>query len=102
MVFQWVGIRAEEDAFFTLEDGGTQLVPGPKPPGETDDFSISELTFQLRYRWQIAPLSDLYAVYTKGDSRQTDLLGLDNLFRDSWQRPLGDQMVVKLCYRLGS
>jgi len=102
MVFQWVGIRAVEDEFFSLEEGGTSLIPGPKPPGETDDFSISELTFQVRYRWQIAPLSDLYVVYTKGDSRWTDLTDFDELIRDSWRQPLGDQLVVKLRYRFGS
>jgi len=102
LVFQWVGIRAEEDQFYTLEDRGTELIPGPKPPGDTDDFNVSELAFQIRYRWQIAPLSDLYVVYTKGDSRQTDLMGFNDLFRDSWRYPLGDQLVVKLRYRLGS
>lgn len=102
LVFQWVGIRAGEDEFFTLEEGGTRLIPGPKPPGDTDDFSISELAFQVRYRWQIAPLSDLYVVYTKGDSRQADLMGFKNLLKDSWRYPLGDQLVVKLRYRLGS
>lgn len=30
-----------------------------------DDFSISRATFQLRYRWEIAPLSDLFIVYTR-------------------------------------
>jgi hypothetical protein len=102
LVFQWIGIRAEEDEFYTLAEGDTQLKPGPKPAGETDDFSVSELTFQVRYRWQIAPLSDLYVVYTRGDSRQTDLMSFRDLFRDSWRYPLGDQLVVKLRYRLGS
>ena len=102
LVFQWVGIRAEEDEFFALEDGGTSLVPGPKPPGDTDDFSVSELTFQVRYRWQIAPLSDLYVVYTRGDSRETDLMSYGDLLRESWRNPLGDQLVVKLRYRFGS
>ena len=77
-------------------------MPGPKPPGETDDFSVSELTFQVRYRWQIAPLSDLFVVYSRGDSRDTDLMSFGKLLRDSWQNPLGDQLVVKLRYRLGS
>jgi hypothetical protein len=102
LVLQWDGIRARENEFYTLEEGSTQLIPGPKPPGETDDFSISELAFQIRYRWQIAPLSDLYVVYTKGDSRDTDLMGFGDLFRESWRYPLGDQLVIKLRYRLGS
>jgi hypothetical protein len=102
LILQWVGLRALEDEFFRLEDGSTKLMPGPKPPGETDDFSISELNFQVRYRWQIAPLSDLFVVYTKADSRETTLNSFKNLFEDSWNQPLGDQLVVKLRYRLGS
>jgi len=102
LVLQWDGIRAEEDEFYQLEEGSTRLMPIPKPTEETDDFSISELAFQIRYRWQIAPLSDLYVVYTKGDSRDTDLMAFEDLFRDSWNYPLGDQLVVKIRYRLGS
>ena len=102
IVLQWVGIRAIEDEFFTLEEGGTALIPGSKPPGDAGDFSISELNFQVRYRWQIAPLSDLFIVYTKGDSRETPLHSFGNLFEESWKRPLGEQLIVKLRYRLGS
>jgi hypothetical protein len=62
---QWVGISANEERFFTLPANSTTLVEGPKPPGDTDDFSISQLNFQIRYRWQIAPLSDLFVVTRK-------------------------------------
>jgi hypothetical protein len=97
MSFQWVGIRAEEDEFYTLPEGTTELIPGPKPPGPTDNFSTSDLNFQIRYRWQIAPLSDLFIVYTKGDSTDHD-----GLFQDSWDNPLGDMLVIKLRYRIGT
>jgi hypothetical protein len=99
---QWVGIRAEESEFYTLTGDSTDLVEGPKPPGPTDDFSLSQLNFQVRYRWQIAPLSDLFIVYTKADRRRTGLSEVHTLFEDSWRRPLGDQLIVKLRYRLGS
>ncbi len=102
LVFQWVGIRAQENEFYELEEDGTNLIPVLKPPGPPDDFSLSELSFQLRYRWQIAPLSDLFVVYTKGDSLFTELLKFDDLFRRSWNSPLVDQLVVKLRYRFGS
>jgi hypothetical protein len=99
---QWVGIRSLESEFYVLPSDSTDLVQGPKPPGPTDDFSVSQLNFQLRYRWQIAPLSDLFIVYTKGDRRFTQLDDFGTLFRDSWTEPLGDQLVIKLRYRLGS
>ena len=102
IALQWVGIRAEEDRFYTLVTDGDSLVEGSKPPGPTDDFSISSLNFQVRYRWQIAPLSDLFVVYTKADSRRTDLMEFNDMFRQSWQEPLGDQLVIKLRYRIGS
>ena len=99
---QWVGIRAIEDRFYTLPTDSNDLVEGPKPPGETDSFSISQLSFQLRYRWQIAPLSDLFIVYTRAASSDGDLASFDELFNDSWNNPIGDQIVIKLRYRLGS
>jgi len=99
---QWVGIRAGEDRFYQLPDGTTELIEVPKPPGESDDFSISQLNFQIRYRWQIAPLSDLFVVYTKGDNSKTDLASFSDMFDNNWNDPLGDQLVIKLRYRLGS
>lgn len=102
LVLQWVGIRALEDRFYTLQSDPGELIEGPKPAGPTDDFSISTLNFQVRYRWQIAPLSDLFIVYTKGDSRRPGLNEFGDLFQESWQDPLADQLVIKLRYRLGS
>jgi len=102
VVLQWVGIQAVEDRFYTLENDPGYLVEGPKPGTEPDDFSISTLNFQIRYRWQIAPLSDLFVVYTKGDSRRLGQENFRRLFEDSWQDPLADQLVIKLRYRLGS
>ena len=102
LALQWVGVRAREDEFYRLDDDSTRLLRIAKPPGPTDDFALSELSFQLRYRWQIAPLSDLFIVYTKGDSRRAALTDFSDLFRSSWERPLGDQLVVKVRYRLGS
>ena len=91
------------DTGAALPDGSFDLVEGPKPIGAEDDsFSISQLVFQLRYRWQIAPLSDLFVVYRKGDRTRTDLSDFDDLFSDSWSDPLGEQFIIKLRYRLGS
>ncbi len=99
---QWIGIRAEEDRFYVLPSDSFDLVEGPKPPGESDSFSVGQLNLQLRYRWQIAPLSDLFVVYRRGDRTSTDLIGFGDLFRDSWNDPLGDLFIIKLRYRLGS
>jgi hypothetical protein len=102
VVLQWVGIEAIEDRFYTLQSDPGPLIEGPKPVGLSDDFSISTLNFQVRYRWQIAPLSDLFIVYTKGDSRRIGRDSFSDIFQDSWRDPLADQLVIKLRYRLGS
>lgn len=100
---QWLGIRGQEDRFYTLPSGSSDLVEGSKPLGAEDDsFSISQLNLQLRYRWQIAPLSDLFIVYQRGDRNRQEFSEFGDLFRQSWNDPLGDQIIVKLRYRLGS
>ena len=73
-----------------------------KPDGPTDDFALSRLTAQLRYRWEIAPLSDLFIVYTRGSNlpgRVDD--GFGDLFQDALDEPVIDYFVIKLRYRFG-
>ncbi len=106
MSMQWVGIEAVEDEFYYLPahlaTKNRDLVHVAKPAGPTDSFGLSQLNFQMRYRWQIAPLSDLFVVYTKGDNRRSALMQFDELYEESWNNPLGSTLVVKLRYRFGS
>jgi hypothetical protein len=103
---QWVGIEAEEDEYYNLPTNAItknrDLIKVARPTGPSDSFGLSQLNFQLRYRWQIAPLSDLFVVYTKGDNRRTALLSFEEMFENSWDNPLGSQLVVKLRYRFGN
>jgi hypothetical protein len=104
LTMQWVGINADESDFFTVPLSPGELDPRVKDPAaETDDFTISRLTAQLRYRWEIGPLSDLFIVYTRGanlDDRVDD--DFDDLFRDALDEPIVDTLVLKLRYRFGS
>ena len=101
---QWAGIKAFEDRRWEIPAGDGELQRVEFGPGDkARDFSISRLTFQARYRWEIAPLSDLFVVYTRGsnvDSMPHE--DFDNLLRDSWTDRLVDVFVVKLRYRMGS
>ena len=102
MTTQWAGIRAKQLEFFTLPEGDGKLVPR-EIPAENDDFAISRLTAQLRYRWEIGPLSDLFVVYTRGANLpDPEYEGFDDLFVDALQEPVVDVFVVKLRYRFGS
>ncbi len=98
---QWVAVKASEQQFLVIRDDG-DLVERPAPES-SEDFAISNLVFQLRYRWEIAPLSDLFVVYTRGGSLdQTSGKDFGDLLADSFSDPDSDQLVVLLRYRLGT
>jgi hypothetical protein len=101
---QWVGIQAIAQELYMVPegDGGlVQLTNGITTPDY--DFTISRLTTQLRYRWEIAPLSDLFIVYTRGSNLPNRSFDeFDDLFTDALDEPLIDRIVLKLRYRFGS
>lgn len=99
---QWVGIQAEEDEFFLVPNQPGDLIPVEKPAGPTDSFSLNDLSLQLRYRWEMAPLSDLFVVYTRLVDDAGPLKSFSDAFSDGYDNPLGDFLVVKLRYRFGS
>lgn len=65
-----------------------------------DDFNVGTLGFQVRYRYEIAPLSYLYIVYGRGGYRE-DTFSDDpaNLLRDTFDLRDDEQLLVKLSYR---
>lgn len=101
---QWVGVRAREKDFYQVPLMPGDLIRTSKPAGPPDSFGLSQLSFQLRYRWEIAPLSDLFVVYTRVSDVGVPLRDrtFGDVFEDGWRNPLADVFVVKLRYRFGS
>ena len=101
---QWNGIKAFEDRFLQVDANSLERLQVVAKPNTTpDDFIISRMSFQARYRWEIAPLSDLFLVYTRGanlPSSQFDDYG--SLLVEAWQEPIVDTLVLKIRYRFGS
>lgn len=65
-----------------------------------DDFNVRNLGFQVRYRYELAPLSYLYVVYARGGYEQlAGTEGTDEALRDSFSLRNDEQLVVKLSYR---
>jgi hypothetical protein len=61
------------------------------------------MSFQARYRWELAPLSDLFVVYTRGSNVPSNIArGFGDQFSEAWKQALVDTLVVKLRYRLGN
>ncbi len=99
---QWTGIKAFENRFYQVDASTVDsLVQTGDVTTGTDDFAISRMSFQARYRWEIAPLSDLFFVYTRGGNLartfEDDYAGM---FEHAWFDQVVDNWVVKLRYRL--
>jgi hypothetical protein len=99
---QWVGIRAKRLQNYQLQVSGDSLVPVDDSVARSDDFAISNLSLQLRYRWEIAPLSDLFVVYTANGRQEVIREAFDELFSSALSDPVAEQFAVKLRYRFGS
>lgn len=101
---QWNALKAFEDRFWQVDpDQFRSLRSVPNPDNEPDDFVVSRMTFQARYRWELAPLSDLFLVYTRGSNLPSD--GFDtfsSLLEQSFNDRVVDTVAFRLRYRFGS
>jgi len=101
---QYNGLKAFEDRFWQANPNSVDfLAQVEKPNATADDFVISRMTFQARYRWEIAPLSDLFLVYTRGSNLPRDNFDtFSGLISQTWNQPIVDTFAFRLRYRLGS
>jgi len=101
---QWTALKAFEERFCQGDSQNLDfLQPVAKSDDDSDNFTISRLTFQARYRWEIAPLSDLFVVYTRGSNLPTDSFEtFQDLLVQSWTDTIVDTLAIKLRYRFGS
>ena len=101
---EWQAIKAHENTFYHLPEDDTRLtkVDDPAPDG-VDDFAISRLNMQIRYRWELAPMSDLFVVYSKNASLPDALgYGFAEQFSRTFDHPFSEGLVVKLRHHLGT
>ncbi len=96
--WEWIGIDAQlRDSYRTLESG--RLV---RSADVLPSFTVSSLGFQVRYRYKLGPLSDLYLVYGRGGFQvvDDDRRDVDTLFEHMVDIRDADQFLVKFRYRL--
>lgn len=85
-----------------------QVGPGGEPvaiatPGDITDFSLANLGFQVRWRYELAPLSDLYIVYSRGGlSDDGTSRSLGELLGDATSLRDAEQLLVKISYRFAN
>jgi hypothetical protein len=94
-------VDANENGFYAIPPGDGELVR--VQPTRPTDFTVSLLTMQVRYRWEIAPLTDLYLVYNRGNTLPNQIdEGLGDLFEQAYLHPIIYNFVVKLRWRFGN
>ena len=81
-------------------DGALQTVV--QADQQRNRFTVSLLTTQLRYRWEIAPLSDFFLVYTRLVDEGSGLKSFSDTFSDGYDDPMSDFLVLKVRYRFGT
>jgi hypothetical protein len=96
--FQWIGLQAQPRAAYRSDPSGRLRRTGEP----LDPFTVNNLGLQIRYRFEFAPLSDLFLVYARGgfDMRDADERGVDRLFQDLDGVRDADQFLVKVRFRL--
>ena len=94
---QWLAIETSGGRAYVLEDERMRATGAA-----AENFTMNNLGLQIRYRYAIAPLSDLYLVYSRGGSDALDEShdSAGALFEDAWRLRDSDQFFVKLRYRL--
>ncbi|MFC4728276.1 DUF5916 domain-containing protein [Coralloluteibacterium thermophilus] len=93
---QAIGLNARTRQGYRVGPGGAPIaVDDP-----VDDFNVRTLGFQIRYRYELAPLSFLYVVYGRGGYAEEPLYDDSrSLLRDSFSLRDDEQLLVKLSYR---
>lgn len=93
---QTIGLDAQlRQAYRVAPDG--KAIPTDDP---VDDFSLRSLGFQVRYRFELAPLSYLYVVYGRGGYEEESMsTGASRQLRDSFSLRDDEQLMVKVSYR---
>ncbi len=93
---QSLAIDARQQAAYRVAADGNAVASSDA----IDDFSIANLGFQIRYRFELAPLSYLYVVYGRGGYLRNEFAeDTGPLLKDSFSLRDDDQLLVKFSYR---
>jgi hypothetical protein len=93
---QAIAIDARQRQAWRVDPTGTALASAD----DIDDFSVRNLGFQIRYRFEVAPLSYLYVVYGRGGfDQRPESESSGRLLGDSFSLRDDEQLLVKFSYR---
>lgn len=94
-----IGLDAKVEQVWRTAPDGTP-VPVDEPVG---DFGLRNMGFQVRYRYELAPLSHLYIAYVRGGAVYDEAIGRPfdarDEFTDAFNLRDSEQLLIKLAYR---
>jgi len=93
-----IGVDARTRQAYRVAGDGRALAVAEEVP----DFNLRNLGFQVRYRYELAPLSYLYVAYVRGGEMFEEGMrhdGVGRQFRDAFDLRDSEQLLVKLSYR---
>ena len=95
--FQWIGIDAGVINSYQLDNSGDLTISNTT----SSSFSLSDTAFQIRYRYKLAPLSDIFFVYSRGGFYGTEDgdEGPKTLFNEGWNGVQVESLIAKIRYR---
>jgi len=65
-----------------------------------ESINIGNISFQIRYKYEIAPLSNFYFVYTRGGGYDfDDQANTSKIIRTTWREPEGNRLAAKVRIR---
>ncbi len=81
-----IGISSNETGYLQINDLNTS------------SFEIGRSALQIRYKYEIAPLSNLFIIYSRGGDTniEDEQDGATNLVQDSWLNPSDEIISIKL------
>lgn len=96
--WQWIGIDANLRRAYRNDPAGN-LLPADDPIAP---FTVNNLGLQVRYRYELGPMSELFLVYARGGYNfiDDDRRGVNELFRDMTDVRDSDQFLIKFRYKL--
>jgi hypothetical protein len=99
MKLQAIAVTADVRQGYLIDPSGNAV-----PTDQTvEDFSVRNLGLQIRYRYELAPLSYLYVVYGRGGfDQETAADDSGRVLRDTFNLRDDDQLLIKLSYRFES
>jgi hypothetical protein len=96
---QAIGLDAHVKQGYRVDSSGN-AIPTAEP---VEDLSVRSLGLQIRYRFELAPLSYLYVVYGRGGYEEDVFVEhAGRSVRDSFSLRDDEQLVVKVSYRFES